>query len=503
MRSGPGPSRPAAASPRSSPKPGARFILEIKKASPSEGAIRPGADPAALARGYAGVADALSVLCDRAYFGGSLDDLAAARGEFDGPILAKDFFIDPRQVVEARIAGADAVLVMLSLLDDDQAREIIGEARRFGMDALVEVHDEAEMRRALALGAPADRDQQPRSSRSLDRPARRPSGSPAWRPIACSSPNPGFPAPGDVERLAPRVDAFLVGSSLMRAENPAQAARELIFGRVKLCGLNCGADVRAARPAAFAGFVFVPGSPRQVTADEAGPLAGTARKAGMLPVGVFRDAPLRVVGDIATLLNLHAVQLHGREDSEYVNALRRQLPHGCEIWTAVSVGRQPLSSRGGDRAHLRQCKRRKWPHVRLVPRQRARAAVPSRDRRRHRADNARAAQRLGAYAIDVGSSVDERPGLKSPEKIAALFEALRPVSRASGFANAPERPVRTVRRPLRPRNPRPRARAARSGVPRRAGRPGLCRRTRSICLRIMLGGRRRSRDAATFPATSI
>ena len=62
------------------------------------------------------------MLCDRAYFGGSLDDLAAARGEFDGPILAKDFFIDPRQVAEARIAGADAVLVMLSLLDDDDAR---------------------------------------------------------------------------------------------------------------------------------------------------------------------------------------------------------------------------------------------------------------------------------------------------------------------------------------------------------------------------------------------
>ena len=81
----------------------------------------PGADPARLARGYAGVADALSVLCDAAFFGGSLADLAAARAEFDGPILAKDFFVDLRQVAEARIAGADAVLVMLSLLDDAAA----------------------------------------------------------------------------------------------------------------------------------------------------------------------------------------------------------------------------------------------------------------------------------------------------------------------------------------------------------------------------------------------
>src|SRR5438067_8876379 len=135
-------------------RPGARFILEIKKASPSAGTIRAGADPSVLARGYAGVADALSVLCDGEFFGGSLADLVAARGEFDGPILAKDFFIDPRQVAEARIAGADAVLVMLSLLDDQTAREMIGEARRFGMEALVEVHDETEMQRALALGSP-------------------------------------------------------------------------------------------------------------------------------------------------------------------------------------------------------------------------------------------------------------------------------------------------------------------------------------------------------------
>jgi len=135
-------------------KPGARFILEIKKASPSAGAINADADAAAIARGYAGVADALSVLTDAPRFGGSLDDLAAARRQFEGPILAKDFFMDRRQIVEARIAGADAALVMLSLLDDEAARSIIEEAGRFNMDALVEVHDETEMRRALALGAP-------------------------------------------------------------------------------------------------------------------------------------------------------------------------------------------------------------------------------------------------------------------------------------------------------------------------------------------------------------
>ncbi len=86
-------------------KPGARFILEIKKASPSGGVIRANADPASLARGYAGVADALSVLCDKKHFGGSLDDLRYVRERFDGPILAKDFVVDPNQVSEARASG--------------------------------------------------------------------------------------------------------------------------------------------------------------------------------------------------------------------------------------------------------------------------------------------------------------------------------------------------------------------------------------------------------------
>jgi indole-3-glycerol phosphate synthase/phosphoribosylanthranilate isomerase len=409
-------------------QPGARFILEIKRASPSEGAIRADAEPAALARGYVGVADALSVLCDEPYFGGSLDDLAAARREFDGPILAKDFFIDLRQVAEARIAGADAILVMLSLLDDEDAAAMIAEARRFGMDALVEVHDETEMRRALALDARLvginNRDLR---DLSIDlSTTERLADLGSDRLLVSES---GISSRTDVERLSPLVDAFLIGSTLMRSADPAQAARKLVFGRTKLCGLTCDADVRAARPAAYAGFVFVPGSPRHVAADEVAPLAGIARRFGVRPVGVFRDAPSAKVADVATLLGLHAVQLHGREDTDYVRALRRELPPSCEIWTAVSVGRDPLEGRGGDRllfdnANGGSGKSFDWSliegHAEL-PRGIVAGGIGS--------DNAAAARSLGGYAIDVGSSVDEQPRRKSPAKIAALFDSLRPSSR--------------------------------------------------------------------------
>ena len=134
-------------------KPGARFVMEVKRRSPSLGTLRDDADPAALARAYRGAADAISVLTDAPFFGGSFRDLAAVRAEFSGPILAKDFIVDARQVAEARIHGADAVLVILSVLGDEEASAVMAEARRLAMDALVEAHDAAQVRRALALGA--------------------------------------------------------------------------------------------------------------------------------------------------------------------------------------------------------------------------------------------------------------------------------------------------------------------------------------------------------------
>jgi indole-3-glycerol phosphate synthase/phosphoribosylanthranilate isomerase len=407
---------------------GARFILEIKKASPSSGEICVAADPAELARGYAGVADALSVLCDQRYFHGSLADLAVARREFDGPILAKDFFLDVRQVAEARIAGADAVLVMLSLLDDREAIEIMSEARRFGMEALVEVHSEAEIRRAAALDARLiginNRDLRDLSI-DLATTERLAKLAPERLLISES----GIATRSDVERLAPLVDGFLVGSSLMRSSDPAEAARDLVYGRAKLCGLSCGADLGAARPAAFAGFVFVRGSPRHVTVDEARPLAGIARRSGIRPVGVFRNAPLGRVVDVAASLNLHAVQLHGTEDRQYVRTLRLQLRSSCEIWTAFDVGSEQRASRGGDRLLFDNGgggsgRTFDWSLVENHP-ELSRAIVAG----GIGPNNAAAARRIGAYAIDIGSSLDLQPGRKSSAKIGALFEALRAPSR--------------------------------------------------------------------------
>jgi len=210
--------------------PGYGLVAEIKKASPSKGLIRADFDPPAHARAYqAGGAACLSVLTDAQYFHGSEDYLIAARAACDLPVLRKDFMVDPWQAAEARAIGADAILLIMAALDDVALAEIEAAAIERGMDVLVEVHDAAELERALRLKSRLIgvnnrdlRDFTVDFARTYELVGRAPAGCTF---IAES----GLTTRADLDAMAAHdVRCFLIGESLMRQADVEAATRALV-----------------------------------------------------------------------------------------------------------------------------------------------------------------------------------------------------------------------------------------------------------------------------------
>lgn len=410
---------------------GARFLMEVKKASPS--GHRSGFSVEEAVTAYAPVADAISVLTDAPYFNGSLDDLRTVRAHFDGPILAKDFIVDPRQVAEARLYGADAALVILAMLDNEEAASIMAEAQRLGMDVIVEVHDEVELDRALALGTKIvginNRDLRTLKT-DLAVTERLVERVPSDRLVISES---GIRDRSDVERLAPIVDAFLVGSSLMASEDIDQAARTMVHGRVKVCGLTRAEDalLAASSGATHAGLIFTESSKRRVRSD-ASAVVHAARSNGVKTVGVFQDQDPAFVTAKANDLGLDAVQLHGNETG--LDGLKTALPENCEVWAVSPVGVEVTPERAGaDRILYDTHKDGRtggtgetfdWSLLNGRPALSTAFVAGGLD-----PSNVREAQRVGSYGVDVSSGVESAPGIKDAGKVAALFEALRPTSR--------------------------------------------------------------------------
>jgi indole-3-glycerol phosphate synthase/phosphoribosylanthranilate isomerase len=324
--------RPAAGGP-------ARLIAEIIRASPSKGLIAESFDPVAQAMAYErGGAAAISVLTEPQFFHGSLEHLWAVREVVALPVLRKDFIFEPYQVYEARATGADALLLIVALLDDTLLAELLALTRALGMEALVEAHDADEVRRAVATGATVigvnSRDlrtfavdtavaQDLRSLVPLDR---------------VYVGESGIQSQLDATRArAWGADAVLVGEALMRADDPAALARELttagggataaFFARagqpfVKICGVATEEQAQAVTQlgADAYGLVFAPMAPphRRITIERARRLVRAAHEgAGAhkapLAVGVFVNEAAEAITEYAGRAGLDAIQLSGDE----------------------------------------------------------------------------------------------------------------------------------------------------------------------------------------------
>ncbi|WP_114193726.1 bifunctional indole-3-glycerol-phosphate synthase TrpC/phosphoribosylanthranilate isomerase TrpF [Edaphovirga cremea] len=401
------------------------FILECKKASPSKGLIREDFDPSAIASVYKEYASAISVLTDEKYFQGSFDFLPLVSAAVTQPVLCKDFIIDPYQIHLARHYQADAILLMLSVLDDDQYRQLAAVAHSLNMGVLTEVISEDELARAVNLGAKVvginNRDLRDLSI-DLDRTRRLAPQLPHGVTVISES---GINRYAQIRELSHFANGFLIGSALMSEEDLQAAVRRVILGENKICGLTRPEDAKAAHTAGalFGGLIFAPRSPRCVDLQQ---VRRVQQAAPLKYVGVFSDQAINEVSHVATELALTAIQLHGAEDQNYINQLRQALPAHCQIWKALSVKNSlpPRDLQHVDRYVLDNGtggsgQQFDWSVLAGQSLENVLLAGGL------SADNCVDAAQLGCAGLDFNSGVESAPGIKDANKITAVFQTLR------------------------------------------------------------------------------
>jgi indole-3-glycerol phosphate synthase len=376
--------------------PGLGAIAEVKRRSPSAGDLRPDADPARLAAQFANAgAAAISVLVDER-FAGSIDDLSAARAATAAPLLAKGFFTEELELLKAKVAGADAALLLLRDVDDQRAAALLSYARELGIELLVEAHDANELQRAVALGADViGVNARDLATFEVDRRAQLELVARLRNHDAVVVAESGVHtrAQGAAAELA-GADAILVGSALMRAEDPAAKLRELISRPlVKVCGLTRAEDVAAAVEAGadMLGFILAEQSPR--------------RAPGVLPVPDDRLSVAVFVGEPEDA-GSDLVQLYEREEGRARGRDAVLLREGEPVAQVVDL---PWDA--PDPLHLQRAAAHEGRVMlagRLGP------------------DNVREAVRaVSPWAVDAASQLETKPGIKDHGKVRAFVAAAR------------------------------------------------------------------------------
>jgi indole-3-glycerol phosphate synthase/phosphoribosylanthranilate isomerase len=333
---------------------------------------------------------------------------------------------------------------MLSVLNDEQFTKLNNLTHKLGMHVLTEVSNEEEVHRALTLNANIiginNRNLRDLSTdlATTERLVPLIKEQDFEGVILSES---GIYTHSQVQRLSPLVDGFLVGSALMSEANLVNAVEKLVFGEIKICGINSveSALKVLATPASYMGLIFATNSPRYVSIERAIEIAKLVSRKKL--VGVFLDNPIEMVADYARKLGLSAVQLHGSESTNYVETLRSLLPQSCEIWVVESISQEQTDLKDfvstrlstilavADKVLL-DCKIGKltggtgqafdWRLLEDVPQKHkvilAGGLSPS---------NIQAARKTQVAILDVNSGVENAPAEKSESKLSSLFTSLR------------------------------------------------------------------------------
>lgn len=405
------------------------FILEYKRSSPSKGIICNNSDPIKIAKIYKNYATVISVVTDEKYFHGDFNILSKISNIVTQPILCKDFFISDWQIYFARLHKADAILLILSILDDNTYKILANTAHLLNMGVLTEISNIIELKRAISLGAKViginNRNLHDFSvdlTRTIN--------------LSMSIPNSiitisesGITNYNHIRKLRHYVNGFLIGTALMSQNKLKEAINKLILGENKICGITRSedADCSYRSGAIYGGLIFVKHSPRYVNIVNAYQIMLCTRFLNY--VGVFYNETIKNILYIVNKLNLHAVQLHGSENQDYINALRIQLPNTCKIWKSVDmstmntkvlsslhllhVDRYLLDNGGGSGKPFNWSNLTKLENFDQI----ILAGGLS-------VNNCLKASQLGCIGLDFNSGIETRPGVKDHQKIKKIFQIL-------------------------------------------------------------------------------
>uniref|UniRef100_A0A451DFA6 N-(5'-phosphoribosyl)anthranilate isomerase n=1 Tax=Buchnera aphidicola (Cinara pseudotsugae) TaxID=2518978 RepID=A0A451DFA6_9GAMM len=401
------------------------FILECKKSSPLHGIIRDKFNISEIISTYHKHADVISVITEKKFFHGSFQYLLQAREQTDKPLLCKDFFIDPYQIYYARYHQADAILLMLSILDNKTYIQLSKIAISMNLGILTEVHTLSELKRALFLKATVigiNNRNLSDLSVNLDTTKKLAPLIPQNKIVICES---GINNYKNVRLLSKLVDGFLIGTHLMQSTNLEFSIRKLIYGDNKICGLTIHENAQFAEKVGcvYGGLIFIPSSKRCITTLQG---VKIIKNTLLKYVGVFCNQTHQDILKQVYELNLRVVQLHGTETNKFINSLKKLLPDNVLIWKAISVNKNTIiyQNEDIDRYILDHKtggtgKNFDWKLIKKFNISNMMLAGGLNIK------NIFLASTLGFLGLDLNSGLERSPGIKDPNKIKLAFAMLR------------------------------------------------------------------------------